>query len=373
MSNMIGLLIFNLSFFTYSMEIAESEQPNEKSDVINQVTEKAESVSDSFQYNFTHLMIAILQEYDSYLAKFLNDKNINDKNGKGQTALMFAVEENIIKAVKFLLDAGADTTIKNNNDKTALDIAQDKNNEEAVILISYYQGGVQNLTHKQPIDNAQLAGPKIIRLDDLDDNDVQVINGKRKKPDTNTICDYDGCGKHFSSRSALNKHKLRHNLDKAYACDYDGCGKSFTNNTDLIVHKRRHTGERPYICDYEGCGKAFVGSKNLAMHKIIHNKEKKFICNYKGCDKSFVKKSLWFIHAKIHIGEKPFVCDYEGCGKTFAKEGNLANHKNIHNGKQYTCDYKDCGALFNSLHQLTRHSKVHKKKKYELVESKQLF
>lgn len=40
--------------------------------------------------------------------------------------------------VKFLLDNNADITIKNNSNKTALDIARSRNHEEIVALFENY-------------------------------------------------------------------------------------------------------------------------------------------------------------------------------------------------------------------------------------------
>lgn len=50
--------------------------------------------------------------------------NINARNHHGETPLMIALTRCMLKIAKFLLENGADYTIANNNDITALDIVE---------------------------------------------------------------------------------------------------------------------------------------------------------------------------------------------------------------------------------------------------------
>ena len=61
-------------------------------------------------------------------------KDINEKNTKGETALMIACRHVNLKMIKFLIEHGADPKIKNNNNMTALDIL---NEMEKYIMSDY--------------------------------------------------------------------------------------------------------------------------------------------------------------------------------------------------------------------------------------------
>ncbi|NXY26635.1 ZN557 protein, partial [Atrichornis clamosus] len=48
------------------------------------------------------------------------------------------------------------------------------------------------------------------------------------------------CGKSFSHKSALAKHRKIHSGERPHACP--DCGKAFIQRSDLTVHRRVHTG-----------------------------------------------------------------------------------------------------------------------------------
>jgi len=79
---------------------------------------------------FSPLMIAVSganKELVSWLVR--NGADIELRNGKGNTALILAVEQNLIEIARLLLDADANVTRKNDLGYSALDIAKDKNPE----------------------------------------------------------------------------------------------------------------------------------------------------------------------------------------------------------------------------------------------------
>jgi ankyrin repeat protein len=59
---------------------------------------------------------------------------VDYQGGNGHTALMNAVKQQNVKCVKILLDAGADTSLKNNDGQTAYDMAKETNNRDLIKL-----------------------------------------------------------------------------------------------------------------------------------------------------------------------------------------------------------------------------------------------
>ena len=73
----------------------------------------------------------------------------------------------------------------------------------------------------------------------------------------------DTCGKGFTRKSALNRHKRTYTGEKPFACK--ACGRTFIQNCNLKAHERTHTKEKPYACDT--CGKKFARDFSFKRHK----------------------------------------------------------------------------------------------------------
>ncbi|KAA8590334.1 hypothetical protein FQN60_014268 [Etheostoma spectabile] len=136
--------------------------------------------------------------------------------------------------------------------------------------------------------------------------------------------------------------------EKSFRCDYEGCGKLYTTAHHLKVHERSHTGDKPYICDYPGCGKKFATG------------EKPFKCPVEGCGRSFTTSNIRKVHIRTHTGERPYYCSEPSCGRSFASATNYKNHMRIHTGeKPYVCTVPGCEKRFTEYSSLYKHHVVH--------------
>lgn len=78
---------------------------------------------------------------------FLRGSRLDDLQENGWTALHVAASNNRPDAVKVLLEAGAITGIKNNEDETALDLAESNGHQKVVDIIRGHLAGIYRLYH----------------------------------------------------------------------------------------------------------------------------------------------------------------------------------------------------------------------------------
>uniref|UniRef100_A0A3Q3AWI3 Zinc finger protein 143b n=1 Tax=Kryptolebias marmoratus TaxID=37003 RepID=A0A3Q3AWI3_KRYMA len=173
-------------------------------------------------------------------------------------------------------------------------------------------------------------------------------------------CEYEGCGKLYTTAHHLKVHERSHTGDKPYICDYHGCGKKFATGYGLKSHSRTHTGEKPYRCQELNCCKSFKTSGDLQKHTRTHTGEKPFKCPVEGCGRSFTTSNIRKVHIRTHTGERPYYCSEPSCGRSFASATNYKNHMRIHTGeKPYVCTVPGCEKRFTEYSSLYKHHVVH--------------
>ncbi|XP_069824134.1 zinc finger protein 143 [Dendropsophus ebraccatus] len=184
-----------------------------------------------------------------------------------------------------------------------------------------------------------------------------------KAPQTNEKafrCDYEGCGKLYTTAHHLKVHERSHTGDRPYQCEHGGCGKAFATGYGLKSHVRTHTGEKPYRCTEENCTKSFKTSGDLQKHIRTHTGERPFKCPFEGCGRSFTTSNIRKVHIRTHTGERPYYCSESGCGRAFASATNYKNHVRIHTGeKPYVCTVPGCDKRFTEYSSLYKHHVVH--------------
>ncbi|KAM4641104.1 uncharacterized protein O3C94_015515 isoform 8-T8 [Discoglossus pictus] len=180
-------------------------------------------------------------------------------------------------------------------------------------------------------------------------------NWQNKKPSLDgKTYECNVCGKCFSEKRYLSRHRKTHTGEKPHICTV--CGKAFGSRPQLVRHERIHTGEKPYVCTE--CGRKFTCSGTLASHKVVHTGEKRYSCPE--CGQRFTQHSSLVKHSGIHAEKKPYICNE--CGKGYCQYANLVVHQRLHSGeKPYSC--KDCGRAFTCKATMLKHQKTHMREK----------
>ncbi|CAI9732998.1 zinc finger protein 470 [Octopus vulgaris] len=140
-----------------------------------------------------------------------------------------------------------------------------------------------------------------------------------KKP----TCDL--CGKMFSRRDNMERHRIRHLRREVFKCET--CGRDFSQKSYLKLHRRLHTGEKPFGCNL--CGRAFSRNDHLVIHIRGHQGIKMFNCQI--CHKSYAHRSYLTVHQRIHTNTRPYKCHV--CGCAFYRGDHLFRHCSKQHGE----------------------------------------
>ncbi|XP_035701337.1 zinc finger protein OZF isoform X1 [Folsomia candida] len=139
------------------------------------------------------------------------------------------------------------------------------------------------------------------------------------------------CDEKFVTFNARIVHVERAHKDggaQSFPCEWDACGKSFSTRASLRAHICRvHKGTRQKTCEI--CGQQLSTSGSYRDHLRVHSEAKDFICEV--CGRAFRCQTNLTNHMVSHAEERPFKC--EECGKAFGKRYILNDHvRKTHRG-----------------------------------------
>ncbi|XP_053146182.1 zinc finger protein 397-like [Hemicordylus capensis] len=138
------------------------------------------------------------------------------------------------------------------------------------------------------------------------------------------------CGKCFTRKSGLNKHRRLHMGEKSYKCS--DCGTSFSQLWTCRSQETMQAGRKPNKC-VKCEGKSYLDTR-LNSHTRSHTRNKPHKCS--DCGQGFSCRSHLLRHQRIHTGEKPYTCS--ACGKSFRQTAHIVKHQKTHVGQnQYLC------------------------------------
>ncbi|KAJ4325534.1 hypothetical protein N0V94_000677 [Neodidymelliopsis sp. IMI 364377] len=197
------------------------------------------------------------------------------------------------------------------------------------------------------------------------------------------VCDWEGCGKSFTSNGRLQRHMDVHE-SKFYCTEYAPCHESFRKETALEAHiKSQHLEVKPYPCTFvnpqtdEKCTHGYQTENALQKHMskahgleqeealycmlcVPPGSETETIETVPGTTTTIPKNPLSFTTAEeLHahsIECHPPVCPI--CDQKFKNEANLKSHtETVHSdtSPRYPCPKLHCDALFTRKHNLTVH------------------
>ena len=153
----------------------------------------------------------------------------------------------------------------------AVTFDDDHPGRSAASSLSLHNEPARSQKSSQPVDDVA----PIVREEsspDPTDNWI-ILTGNPKKP---VKCGYKGCGKHYTRKTNLRAHFVRHTRNSPYKCYIGECtGKfAFCTRAELARHSRvYHTFEKPFECEI--CDKRFRRKDSVKRHKEnVHSTEK---------------------------------------------------------------------------------------------------
>ncbi|XP_065596351.1 zinc finger protein 76 isoform X2 [Cyrtonyx montezumae] len=188
----------------------------------------------------------------------------------------------------------------------------------------------------------------------------QEVHSSKKRIRKAFRCEYEGCGRLYTTSQHLKVHERSHTGARPYACSFPNCGKTFSTGYVQKTHMKIHTSEKPFKCPEATCSKAFRASCDLQKHIRTHTGVRPYKCPFECCERSFTTSHILRVHIRTHTGERPYTCPEPLCGRSFTSVTNYKNHVRIHTGERpYACPVPGCGKRFTEYSSLYKHQVVH--------------
>ena len=187
--------------------------------------------------------------------------------------------------------------------------------------------------------------------DEASENRTPQLMETKEEKDRSETFNCTQCSKVFISLASLEAHKKH--AHSFIMCDI--CGRPFSQKANLLKHKLIHANKKPFACRV--CNKAFRQKANLQRHELIHDKDRKTV-NCTECNKSF--RCAWSLkqHMKNHQGGAGGAFGCSICGKTFKDKTRLMQHFAVHNQMGgLTCHI--CNIKLESPEVLSKHLETH--------------
>ena len=220
-----------------------------------------DSLSKSSEYSFSNLSAAASAEF------MLNYKNINDNESIMDKKDINSLKNNSVFSSNNKKIKKPNKLHRINNDDTDSDVSIDFKNSN---ISNNSDINHMNFGFVQNSYNDKLSSYKDINLKfnvphDIKDNQNEISsNQSNPSNSTGPIQNCIDCGKIFTNKSALAKHRLIHSNERKYACHL--CDKSFKRQDHLNGHLLTHQDKKPFECKAPGCDKSYCDSRSLKRH-----------------------------------------------------------------------------------------------------------
>lgn len=159
---------------------------------------------------------------------------------------------------------------------------------------------------------------------------------KRRRPRPSFVCTVSECKEKFTCAESLETHMKLHQVIKPFTCNV--CGKVCQTESRLNVHLARHANDGEE-CKCDVCGRSFSSRSALKKHKLRIHRPLPHVCPY--CNGRFEEDRYMAIHIK-RAHEKDSLPETKEAGTATLQvnfeTNNVFTQQDIGDGKNYCKD-----------------------------------